>query len=122
VGSVSDGPLDGNAVVLAAAKASVSGELLPDLVGRAQELLDSRRDRYERGYECIHEDGEAAVFLVEEGHWADLGEAFDLERREWEALRRAHGEHLKQLGGDLGRRTEFETALDVREVVVIGSA
>jgi len=120
VGDVADGPLDGNAIVLAAAKASVSGERLPELVDRAQSLLADRRDRYERRYERIHEDDDSAVFLVEEGHWADLGAELDLECREWKALRRVHGEHLKQLGGTLDRRAEFETALDVREAVVIG--
>lgn len=113
-------PLDGNAIVLAAAKASVSGELLPELVDRAQATLEPRRDEYARRYECVHEDDTQAVFFVEEGHWADLGQELDLERREWAALRRVHAEHLKQLGGKLGRREEFETALDVREVVVIG--
>ena len=44
----------------------------------------------------------------------------DLEEHEWKGLRRAHAEHLERLGGDLDRRREFETALDVREVVVIG--
>jgi hypothetical protein len=120
VGDVPDGPLDGNAVVLAAAKASVSGERLPELVDRAQGLLAARSDRYERRYERVHEDDDGAVFLVEEGHWADLGAELDLECREWKALRRVHGEHLKQLGGTLDRRAEFETALDVREAVVIG--
>ncbi|TKR25422.1 hypothetical protein [Natronomonas salsuginis] len=114
------GPLDGNAIVLAAAKASVSGERLPELVDRAQATLETRRDEYGRRYECVHEENGQVVFFVEEGHWADLGAELGLERREWAALRRAHAEHLRQLGGELGRRAEFETALDVREVVVIG--
>ena len=113
-------PIDGNAVVLAAAKASVSGDRLPELVETAQRRLDGRRDRYARRYECVHEDDAHAVFLVEEGHWAEFGDERGLDRREWEALRRVHREHLKQLGGELGRRAEFETALEVREAVVIG--
>lgn len=121
MGDVPDSTLNGNAIVLAAAKASVSGDRLPELVDRAQDRLATRRDRYERRYERVHEDDDGAVFLVEEGHWANLGAELDLERREWKALRRVHGEHLKQLGGTLDRRAEFETALDVREVVVIGS-
>lgn len=121
VGDVSDGPIDGNAIVLAAAKASVPGDRLPGLVDRAQEHLGPKRDRYDRRYECAHEDDSAAVFFVEEGHWEAVGEELGLERREWKALRRTHREHLKQLGGDLDRREEFETALDLREVVVIGA-
>ena len=43
-----------------------------------------------------------------------------LEEREWKALRRAHAEHLRRLGGDIDRRREFETALELREAVVVG--
>ena len=43
-----------------------------------------------------------------------------LDEREWEALRRAHAEHLQRLGGDIDRRREFETALELREAVVVG--
>ncbi|WP_254840589.1 hypothetical protein [Natronomonas marina] len=114
------GPLDGDALVLAAAKASVSGERLPDLVDRAQDLLGGRLPAYGRRYECAHEDDSAAVFFVEEGHWADLGEEMGLDEREWQALRRAHTEHLERLGRDVGRRREFKTALELREIVVIG--
>jgi hypothetical protein len=113
-------PLDGDALVLTAAKASVSGERLPDLVDRAQGVLAARLPAYGRRYECAHEDESAAVFFVEEGHWADLGEELGLGEREWKALERAHEEHLKRLGRDLGRRKEFETALELREAVVVG--
>ena len=114
------GPLDGNALVLSAAKASVSGERLPDLADRAQGLLGPRLPEYGCRYECAHEDESQAVFFVESGHWTDLGEEMGLKEREWEALRRAHAEHLQRLGGDLDRRREFETALELREAVVIG--
>ena len=40
--------------------------------------------------------------------------------REWKALRRAHAAHLRELGKDLDRGEKFETALDLREAVVIG--
>ena len=43
-----------------------------------------------------------------------------IDQREWKALRRAHAEHLQRLGGDLDRSEEFETALDLREAVVVG--
>jgi hypothetical protein len=43
-----------------------------------------------------------------------------LDEREWQALRRAHTEHLERLGRDVGRRREFKTALELREIVVIG--
>lgn len=114
------GPIDGNALVLAAAKASVSGERLPDLVDRVQAYLGSRLPVYGRRYERVHEDDEQAVFFVEEGHWAELGEQLGFEEREWASVRRAHEEHLSRLGSGLERRQEFDAALDVREVVVIG--
>jgi hypothetical protein len=115
-------PLDGNAVVLAAAKASISGDRLPGLIASAQRDLAERREHYVRRYECVHEDDTHAVFLVNDGHWAEFGAEHELDRREWKALRRAHREHLKQLGGDLDCRAEFETALEVREAVIIGPA
>ncbi len=113
-------PLDGDALVLAAAKASVSGERLPELVDLAQEQLADRLPEYARRYERVHETDDRVVFLVEEGHWAEFGEEFGLDRREWTALRRAHEEQLERLGGDLGRREEFESALELREAVVVG--
>lgn len=114
------GPIDGNALVLAAAKASVSGERLPDLVDRVQAHLGARLPAYGRRYECVHEDGDLIVFFAEEGHWADLGGELGLDDREWQSVRRAHEEHLARLGADVDRRREFETALELREVVVIG--
>ena len=115
-----DGPLDDNAVILTAAKASVPGRRLLELIDLAQEYLESREAAYDREYECAYEDDAQAVFFVEEGHWADLGAELDLPRREWNALRRAHREHLEKLGRDLDRHEEFLTALEVREAVVIG--
>ena len=43
-----------------------------------------------------------------------------LEEREWQALRRAHAAHLRELGDDLDRSEEFETPLGFREAVVLG--
>ena len=114
------GPLDGHALVLAAARASVPAERLPDLVDRLQAALADRRHDYARRYECAHEDATHVVFFVERGHFEALGDEFDFERREWEALRRAHEAHLKRLGNGLDRRAEFEAALEVREAVAIG--
>lgn len=116
------GPLDGHALLLAAAKASIPGERLPDLVDRLQIRLAPRQQEYARRYECAHEDATHAVYFVERGHWETLGSEFDLERREWHALRRAHEEHLKRLGTEFSRRAEFEAALELREVVAIGKA
>lgn len=120
VADVPGGPLDGNALVLAAAQASVSGERLPELVDRAQAHIAPKVEAYRRQYERAHADETQTVFFVEEGHWESVGEELDLEPREWKALRRVHAEHLKRLGNDLDRREEFETALELREVVIVG--
>jgi hypothetical protein len=117
-----DGPLDDNAVVLTAAKASVPGPRLLELIDLAQEYLESQSAAYDRQYECVYEDTAQTVFFVEEGHWAELGTDLDIPRREWNALQRAHREHLEKLSRDLDRHEEFLTALEVRETVVIGTA
>ncbi len=114
-------PLDGNALVIAAAQASVSGERLPVLVDRAQTYLEARLEEYRRQYERVHDGETNVVFFVEEGHWKTVGENLDFEPREWKALRRAHAEHLEALGREIGRREEFEIALELREVVVVGT-
>lgn len=114
-------PLDGNALVLAAAQASVSGERLPELVDRAQEHVAPKLEAYRRQYELAHADETQTVLFVEDSHWESVGEELDLDPREWKALRRVHAEHLKRLGNDLGRREEFEAALELREVVIVGT-
>ncbi|WP_254536051.1 hypothetical protein [Halomarina litorea] len=113
-------PIDGQAMLLAAAKASVGPQLLPDLVDRVQDHLCSREAEYRRQYELAYEDDSACVFFVEAGHWTTLADEVGLERRERDAVRRAHTEHLRRIGKDTGRREEFETALDIRECVVVG--
>ena len=83
-------------------------------------LLCPRLPEYGRRYERAHDGESQAAFMVEEGHWADLGEEMVLDERKWEALRRAHAAHLRELGADLDRSEEFETPLHFREAVVLG--
>lgn len=115
------GPIDGDALVLAAAKGSVGGKRLPELVETVQEHLGELVGKYRQRYECVYEADDHAVFLVENGHWAEIGDRLDLEDRERESVRRAHAAHLERLGRDLDRGEEFEAALEVREVVVVGT-
>ncbi|MFB6305009.1 MAG: hypothetical protein ABEH47_07575 [Haloferacaceae archaeon] len=112
--------MDGQVLLLAGAKASVAPTRLPDLVDRAAAYLDDRRDRYRRDYERVHADADRAVYLVETGHWDDVGEALGLSDREVDALRRVHAEQLRRVGRRTDRREEFDHALDVREAVVVG--
>lgn len=115
-----DLPLDGDVLVLAGAKASVSPDRLPELVRRAQRHLASRLDEYERAYETVYDDDERVVFLVSTDFWTEVGAELDLESREADALRRAHGQQLRRIGSKTDRREEFVTALEIREALVVG--
>jgi hypothetical protein len=114
-------PLDGQVLLLAAAKASVAPEEVPTLVDRAQGHLGPRLEAYRREYECVAEEDDRVVFLVEPGHWAEVGDELGLNEREVDALRRAHEEQLRRTGTVGDRREEFESALDIREAVVVGT-
>lgn len=111
-------PVDGGVFMLAGTKASVTLPVLSRLLRRVQRHLADRRDAYRRGYERVALD-EADVYLVDPGHWEAIGEALELDHREMDAVRRAHTEQFRRLGRRHGRIEEFETALDIREVVLI---
>jgi hypothetical protein len=113
-------PIEGQILLLAAAKASVSPAQLPDLVDRVQAHLGPRRERYRREYERAFADDEREVFFVESGYWEGLGEVLGLGRRERDAVRRAHTEQLRRIGNREDRAAEFDSALEIREPVVIG--
>jgi hypothetical protein len=116
-----DNPIEGQVLVLTAAKASVGGQRVPDLVAEARRELEPRTEDLRRRYECVHEDDVRVVFLAPEGFWEDVGDELGLSRREYEAVARAHAEQLLRVGDREGRKEEFETALEVREAVVIGA-
>lgn len=113
-------PIDGQVLLLAAAKASVAPSRLPELVDRAQARLAPDRERYRREYERVHADDRREVFLAEWGHWEELGEELGLTDRERAAVRRAHEEQLSRIGRRTDREESFETALEIREPVCIG--
>ncbi|SFR51512.1 hypothetical protein [Halogeometricum limi] len=113
-------PLDGDVLLLAGARASVTPDRLPELVRLAQAHLRSRFDDYDREFESVHHGDDRTLFLVPEGHWTELGSDLGLEPREADALRRAHEQQLLRIGTKAGRRDEFETALEIREAVVVG--
>lgn len=118
--TVGSHPIDGSAVLIAGAKASVPVERLPQLLIAAQDHLEPQRAAYERRYEAVDETGSARAFLAERGHWRDVGEALGWEPREADAVARAHAEQMKRRGREAGRVAEFETALEIREAVVLG--
>lgn len=116
-----DNPIEGEVLVLTAAKASVGGQRVPDLVAEARRELQPRADELARRYERVHEDDVRAVFLVPEGFWSEVGEDLGWSRREYEAVARAHAEQLLRVGRREDREEEFETALELREAVVVGN-
>ncbi|AXR79201.1 hypothetical protein [Natrarchaeobaculum sulfurireducens] len=114
---MADVPIDGQVIVLTAAKASVPPARLPDLLERTTAHLSPQVERYRREYEQIYEDEHREAFLVEWGHWDEVGVTLELGDREASAVRRAHEEQLLRIGRKRDREAEFETALEIREAV-----
>jgi len=120
VGDVSDAtPLDGEILMIATAKGSV-GPRVGTLVDAVQAHLEPRIDDYRRRHEAVHESDGRVVFFAKPGHWERVGERLGLDDREIDAVRRAHAEQLRRIGRREGRESEFETALEIREPVVVG--
>lgn len=114
-------PIESQIVMLATAKASVAPQRLPQLIEEAQKDLGPRLDEYRRRYEHAHESADYCAFFAEAGHWKRVGDRLGFNRRESDAVRRAHEEQLLRTGRRENRRDEFESALDIREAVVIGT-
>jgi hypothetical protein len=112
--------IDGQVFMLASAKASVAPGRLSELLDRVQTTLDGRLETYRREFERVVAADDREVFLVPTDHWERIGHRLDLERREREAVARTHAEQLQRLGSRTDRREEFETALEIREAVVVG--
>lgn len=117
----SDVPFDGTVILSAGAKASVTPGRLAEILEVVQAALGSDLDTYRRDFERVVSESDREVFLVPAGHWDGVGEQLGLGGREIDAAQRAHSAQLKRLGSALGRRSEFETALEIREAVVIGT-
>lgn len=111
-------PIEGQMILLATAKSSI-GDRLPSLVDRVQAHLVADVEAYCRQYETVYEDDERLVLLVEDGFWDDLAVDLDLTPRERDAVRRAHAEQTLRIGRNEGREGEFETALEIREPLVL---
>jgi hypothetical protein len=111
-------PIDGQVVLMAGAKASVAPSRLPTLLARAQTALNGRRETYTRRFECVVETEDRLVLLAPEGFWVDVCDRVGLDRREREAVVRAHEEQVLRVGRREGRKTELEAALELRDAVV----
>ncbi|MFB6136300.1 MAG: hypothetical protein ABEJ04_06035 [Halobacteriaceae archaeon] len=115
-----DVPIDGEALMVTAATASVPPQSVTDILARVQADLGGRMEAYEQSYECVHASYDRAVFLVPTDHWETVADRLGLNDREADAVRRAHNEQLEFLGTKTDRREEFEAALDIRDAVCIG--
>jgi hypothetical protein len=111
-------PIEGQIVLLAGAQASVTLERLSTLLAEVQTFLRTRREEYERNYECIETD-DNVYHLAETDHWDEIRAQLGLEEREIDAVRRAHEAQFTRDGRRLGREDEFETALSIRTPVVM---
>ena len=113
-------PLDGDVLLYTGATASVGPERIEPLLRTAQAYLRERTETYRRRYESAIADDSRQVLLVPDGHWDAVGAELGLPEREVDAARRAHAQQLRRIGSKADRREEFETALEIREAVVIG--
>ena len=107
-------PIDGTALLKTAALASVQADRLPALLARVQA-------EYRRRYERVGTTADREAFLVEPDHWTGIGDRLDLLDRERDAVARAHETAVERWENRPERRAEFETALEIRSAVVIGT-
>jgi len=121
VSDASNSPIDGQVFMLASAKASVDPGTLSELLSRVQLHLADRIATYRREFERVVESDDREVFLVQPGHWETVGDRLDLGDRERKAVARTHAEQLRRIGSETDRDEEFETALEIREAVVVGT-
>lgn len=112
-------PIEGQVMLVASAKASVTASRLPGMVRRAQSHLGERVEEYRRRHERVFATPPDLYFLVPEDHWAALGAALDLDDAETDAVRRAHTEQLRRAARRADREAELDSALEIREAVVI---
>ena len=117
---MADAPIDGQLLVLTAAKASVPFDRLVELVETTAQDLAARKPIYERQYERAIRTETFDAYFVESDHWNEIGSRLELSPREVDGVRRAHEEQLGRVGRESDRAEEFERAMEIRSVVVIG--
>ena len=111
--------IEGQVVLLAGARASVTLAHLSTLLGETGQYLYERREAYDRRFERIEGAEGSYYYLTDSDHWERLGSELGFEEREFDAVRRAHEAQFRRAGRQLGRDEEFESALDIREVAAI---
>ncbi|SDY57387.1 hypothetical protein [Halopenitus persicus] len=114
-------PFDGTVIVQAGALASVPLSRLPAILRPLQRHLADRIDDYRRDHERVLREPDREIFLVDLDHWRALADGLGLGERAREAARRTHETQLERSGSVHDRRAEFESALEIRSAVVIGT-
>lgn len=114
-------PIEAQIVLLAGAKASVTLSHLSALAARTHGYLRDHRDEYDRRFERLDGPEGLSYYLAEPGHWEAVGDALDLADREVDAVRRLHEEQFRRTGRRLERSGEFETTVEIRDPVAMGS-
>lgn len=113
-------PIEGQVVLLAGAQASVTLQRLSALLEAVQRHLVGRREDYGRRFEMVEADGRT-YYLAGADHWERVGEELGLDDSEAEAVRRTHDAQFRRDGRRLDRKSEFETAMEIRDPVAIAA-
>lgn len=116
-----DHPIEGQLLLAAGARASVPIHRVEGLVEEAQAYVEANRADYERTYERIAGARDVDYYCVEDGFWTQAGEELGFDRREADAVRRAHEAQFTRDGRRLDRQSEFETTLELREIVAVSA-
>lgn len=120
MGAVSH-PIEGQVILLAGAKASVTLTRLSELLDLVQRYLGDRIDTYDRRFERIDGPNGTIYYLAGPEHWESVGRKLDLSEREIDAVRRTHEAQFERHGRRLDRKAEFETSLEIRDVLAVTS-
>jgi hypothetical protein len=112
-------PIEGQIVLLAGARASVTLTRLSEIIRHAQDHGHEHAEAYDRRFERVDGTDDIAYYLADDGHWAEVGDELDLATREADAVRRAHAEQFRRDGRRLDREEEFDATLEVRDPVAI---
>lgn len=112
-------PIEGQVVLLVGAQASVTLQRLSDLLHRVHDHLIDQTQAYERQYEQIAGADDLVYYFVPPEHWDRIGKELGLLSREIDAVRRAHEAQFERDGRRQDRTEEFESALEIRDVVAL---
>jgi hypothetical protein len=113
-------PIEGQVILLAGARASVTLKRLSALLEDVQRHLVDRREEYGRRFERIEAEGRT-YYLAGTAHWDGVGRELGLDDSETDGVRRTHDAQFRRDGRRLDRLEEFETAMEIRDPVTIAS-